>query len=112
MLNLHLVALVGVEDGRDAEGTLALNVPSVVHVNVTVDEIFRLIAVNKFAESVEAAMGVIVTALHPRGGSVGDDDVHATCPANLPVAAANTPRHLLLGVLVDAAIIVGRAAKT
>ena len=80
--------------------------------DVTVDEIFGLIAVNKFTEAVEAAVGVIVTAFHSCGGSVGDDDVHAPCPANLPVEAANAPRHLLLRVLVDAAIIVWRAAET
>ena len=40
MLYLHLVALVGVDDGGAANGGSTLNLPSVIHVDVTVDEIY------------------------------------------------------------------------
>ena len=73
---------------------------TVIAVDVTVDEIRRLIFVEQSVKALEAPVRKIFQIVQPIGGRVRQQDIKAVAFFELPRKAADARVHLLFGVHV------------
>ncbi len=77
----------------------------IVGMYMAVNQISGLEPVHQLQKVAEALMDRVVQIAVAPGRGVGQDDVNALGPAELPPDAAITPTHLALGILVGSAVI-------
>ncbi len=74
-------------------------------VDVAVEQVFRTITVDKFHETGEAAVGLVLPIAETAWRGVGYDNIGCTPPPEKKTHAANKAGHFLFGILIDSVII-------
>jgi hypothetical protein len=85
--------------------------PLIGHVDMTVNEIARLILIDQVQQALEAPVSpiAVISALKSRG--MGYNDVHSAGSPQFKTQFPDAPCHLPLAVLVGASAVQGAAAQ-
>ena len=111
-VDVQLEPLVDIDHLGVAHLLDPLDVMTVVHMDMAVEEIFGLIFVDQIHKGLKAPVANVVVIAHSNGGGMGDHNIHTLMPPELKTQLSDSLAHFLIGVLVVTGAVPPAAAKT